>query len=293
MLLDQEKRLVIVFLIPTSLFMLLLLWIPFIQGFWMSFHLWPFMGEPKWKGFDNYYNFITADYFWDSIKATIIYSFSTAFQLFIALVAALVMNQPFIPFKSLWRGIMIVSYAMPPVVVGGIWLFLLDPGLGMIPYYLMELGIIDEPIWWFSEGVWARWIITFVASWTFWPFMFLIILSSLQAIPKEYYELAEIYGANYFQRFLTVTFPRIKSAILIVIILRLAFNLAKIEQPFTLTGGGPGYDTSVLSILMYRFAFMSGDFGMAFTVGLFLVLFTGVLLLPFGFIYHKNLNNRF
>ena len=116
---------------------------------------------------------------------------------------------------------------------------------------------------------------------------------SLQAIPKEYYELAEIYGANYFQRFLTVTFPRIKSAILIVIILRLAFNLAKIEQPFTLTGGGPGYDTSVLSILMYRFAFMSGDFGMAFTVGLFLVLFTGVLLLPFGFIYHKNLNNRF
>ena len=74
--------------------------------------------------------------------------------------------------------------------------------------------------------------------------------------------------------------------------LRLAFNLAKIEQPFTLTGGGPGYDTSVLSILMYRFAFMSGDFGMAFTVGLFLVAFTAILLLPFGWLYQRNLRRH-
>jgi ABC-type sugar transport system permease subunit len=207
-------------------------------------------------------------------------------------VAALVMNQPFIPFKSLWRGIMIVSYTMPPVVVGGIWLFLLDPGLGMVPHYLMQFGIIDEPIYWFSNGAWARWLITLVAAWTFWPFMFLIILSSLQSIPREYYEVAEIYGANTFQRFVVVTLPRIKTAILIVVMLRLAFNLAKIEQPFTLTGGGPGYDTSVLSILMYRFAFMSGDFGMAFTVGLFLVAFTAILLLPFGWLYQRNLRRH-
>jgi multiple sugar transport system permease protein len=284
----RERKLVILFLLPTSLFMLLLLWVPFIQGVWMSFHMWPFMGEPQWRGLDNYAKFLQADYFWDSIKATAIYCLSTLFQLLIALTAALVMNQPFIPFKSLWRGIMIVSYAMPPVVVGAIWLFLLDPGLGMVPHYLMEFGIIDEPIYWFSDGVWARWIITFVATWTFWPFMFLIILSSLQSIPRTYYEVAEIYGANIFQRFLVVTLPRIKMAILTVVILRLAFNLAKIEQPFTLTGGGPGYDTSVLSILMYRFAFMSGDFGMAFTVGLFLVAFTALLLLPFGWLYQRG-----
>jgi ABC-type sugar transport system permease subunit len=292
MLHRQERRLIILFLLPTSLFMLFLLWLPFIQGVWMSFHLWPFMGEPKWRGLDNYTKFLNADYFWDSIHATVIYCLSTFIQLVIALVAALVMNQPFIPFKSLWRGIMIVSYTMPPVVVGGIWLFLLDPGLGMVPHYLMQFGIIDEPIYWFSNGAWARWLITLVAAWTFWPFMFLIILSSLQSIPREYYEVAEIYGANTFQRFVVVTLPRIKTAILIVVMLRLAFNLAKIEQPFTLTGGGPGYDTSVLSILMYRFAFMSGDFGMAFTVGLFLVAFTAILLLPFGWLYQRNLRRH-
>ena len=73
-----------------------------------------------------------------------------------------------------------------------------------------------------------------------------------------------------------------------VVILRLAFNLAKIEQPFTLTGGGPGYETSVLSILMYRFAFMSGDFGMAFTVGIFLVAMTVLLILPFAYLFQKQ-----
>ena len=110
---------------------------------------------------------------------------------------------------------MIISYAMPPVVVGAIWLFLLDPSLGMITHYLLAFGIIDQPIYWFSENLWAKWMITLVASWTFWPFMFLIILSSLQSIPESHYELAEIYGANLWQRFVTVTWPNIRGAILV------------------------------------------------------------------------------
>ncbi|HYZ25266.1 MAG TPA: sugar ABC transporter permease, partial [Geminicoccaceae bacterium] len=285
---SEERWLIILFLLPTMAFMVLLLWVPFLQGIWMSFHQWPFMGEPRWKGLENYTDFMTADYFWTAIEATLIYSLSTLFQLVLALAAALALKQKFVGFKPLWRGIMIISYAMPPVVVGAIWLFLLDPSLGMITHYLLEFGIIDYPIYWFSENLWAKWMITLVASWTFWPFMFLIILSSLQSIPESHYELAEIYGANMWQRFVTVTWPNIKGAILVVVILRLAFNLAKIDQPFTLTGGGPGYETSVLSILMYRFAFMSGDFGMAFTVGMFLVAMTAILILPFAWLFQRQ-----
>jgi ABC-type sugar transport system permease subunit len=247
------------------------------------------MGQPSWRGLGNYRDFITADYFWTSIEATLTYSLSTLFQLILALVAALALKQTFVPMKPVLRGVMIIAYAMPPVVVGAIWLFLLDPNLGMITNYLLELGIIDYPIYWFAENTWAKWMITLIASWTFWPFMFLIILSSLQAIPQSQYELAEIYGANLWQRFVTVTWPNIQGAILVVVILRLAFNLAKIDQPFQLAGGGPGYETSVLSILMYRFAFMSGDFGMAFTVGMFLVLMTALLLAPFAILYQHHL----
>ena len=77
------------------------------------------------------------------------------------------------------------------------------------------------------------------------------------------------------------TLPHIRGAMLAAVIIRIAWNLAKIEQPFQLTGGGPGYETSVLSILTYRFAYLSGDFGMAFTVGLFLIVVTFVLIAPF------------
>ena len=285
----EDRWLIALFLLPTTLFMVLLLWLPFVQGMRMSFYNWPLMGEPAWRGLDNYASFMSADYFWTSIKATLVYSLSTLFQLVLALTAALVLSQRFIPCKALFRGIMLISYAMPPVVVGAIWLFLLDPSLGMITNTLLDYGIIDAPIYWFSDGAWARWVITLVASWTFWPFMFLIILAAIQAIPESQYELAEIYGANLWQRFWVVTWPRIYGAILVVVILRLAFNLAKIEQPFQLAGGGPGYETSVLSILMYRFAFMSGDFGMAFTVGMFLVLLTLLLVAPFAVLYQRNI----
>jgi multiple sugar transport system permease protein len=287
--LAEDRWLIVVFLLPTTLFMVLLLWLPFVQGIWMSLHNWPLMGEPSWRGLENYRDFIGADYFWTSIEATLIYSLSTLFQLIVALAAALALKQAFVPFKPVLRGVMLVAYAMPPVVVGAIWLFLLDPSLGMITHYLIELGIIDYPIYWFAENTWAKWTITLVASWTFWPFMFLIILAALQAIPQSHYELAEVYGANLWQRFVSVTWPHIQGAILVVVILRLAFNLAKIDQPFQLAGGGPGYETSVLSILMYRFAFMSGDFGMAFTVGMFLVVMTVLLLAPFAFLYQRHL----
>jgi ABC-type sugar transport system permease subunit len=278
---SADTWLIIAFLFPTLAFLIFLIWLPFIQGVWMSFHYWPMIGEPKWEGLENYRDFLAADYFWVVIKATIVYSFSTALQLGMALVAALALNQKFIPLKQVWRGIMLMPYAMPPVVTGAIWLYLLDPNMGMVMHYLQKFGIISQPIYWASDSTWAKVVITLVASWTFWPFMFLIILAQLQAVPERYYELAEVYGANLWQRFRTVTLPHIKGAMLTAVIIRIVWNLAKIDQPFQLTGGGPGYETSVLSILTYRFAYLSGDFGMAFTVGIFLVLFTFILIGPF------------
>ncbi len=278
---SADTWLIIAFLLPTLAFLIFLIWLPFIQGIWMSFHNWPLIGENKWEGLENYRDFLSADYFWVVIKSTIVYSFSTALQLGMALIAALALNQKFIHLKQVWRGIMLMPYAMPPVVTGAIWLYMLDPNMGMVMHYLQKFGIISQPIYWASDPAWSKVVITLVASWTFWPFMFLIILAQLQAIPESYYELAEVYGANLWQRFRTVTLPHIKGAMLTAVIIRIVWNLAKIDQPFQLTGGGPGYETSVLSILTYRFAYLSGDFGMAFTVGIFLVLFTFILIGPF------------
>tara|TARA_B100001123_G_scaffold438690_1_gene573987 strand:+ start:3962 stop:4840 length:879 start_codon:yes stop_codon:yes gene_type:complete len=286
-----ETWLIVGFLLPTLAFLIFLLWLPFLQGIWMSFHHWPFFGEPKWEGLENYREFLSADYFWTTLRSTAIYSLSTVVQLGIALIAALALNQKFIRLKSLWSGIVIVPFVMPPVVGGAIWLYLLDPDLGMAMYYLQEFGILDEPVYWDVEPFSANIVITLVAAWTFWPFMFLLIFASLQSIPESYHELAEVYGANLWQRFWMVTLPHIKGAILTAVTIRFVWNLAKIDQPYQLTGGGPGYDTSVLSILTYQFAYGYGDFGKAFTVGVFLVLFTAVVIGPFLKKFHSQISD--
>ena len=98
---SEERWLIILFLLPTTAFMVLLLWVPFLQGIWMSFHQWPFMGEPL-AGARELHELHGADYFWTAIRATLIYSLSTLFQLILALAAALA-KQKFVGWKPLAR----------------------------------------------------------------------------------------------------------------------------------------------------------------------------------------------
>ncbi|WP_276275605.1 carbohydrate ABC transporter permease [Haloarcula regularis] len=177
-------------------------------------------------------------------------------------------------FKAAISTGLIIPYTMPPVVTGTVWLYLLDPNYGPIFSYLMEWGIIQEAVYWSSEGLPALTVVSGVLMWTFWPFMFLIILASRESIPDEYYETAQVYGSNRVQTFLRITLPQLKSAILVALSIRLVWNLAKVSQAFQLTQGGPGYETSVLGVLLYRFAYSDGQFGMGFAVGMFLLAVT-------------------
>lgn len=263
-------------IVPTLFFLLFLLWVPFFRGFWMSFHEWPFTGDPTWVGLGNYEYLFSWDPFYTSIKATLIYSLATFIQVGIAIPAALVVKN-ITRFKSFVSGAFLLPYTMPPVVTGTIWLFLLLPSIGPIWTILMDWGLIENTVYWSVDGTQALTVVTLAAGWTFWPFMFIFILASLQNIPDEHYESAKIYGASRWQQLRYVTLPQIKSTIVIVVILRMVLNLSKVSQPIQLTGGGPGYETSILAVMLYRFAFNSGQMGLSYAVGV--VLFALALLL--------------
>ncbi|MFB6087185.1 MAG: carbohydrate ABC transporter permease [Haloarculaceae archaeon] len=260
--------------LPTLLYLVFLLWIPFFRGVWISFHEWSSGGaSPTWVGLQNYIYLFNWDPFYQSLQATIGFGIATFLQLILALAAAaLVANLD--KFKATISTGLILPYTMPPVVTGTIWLFLLDPNYGPIFDYLMQWGIIAEPIYWSSEALPALSVVSGVLVWTFWPFMFLIILASRESIPDDYYETARVYGASRVQMFLRITLPQLKSAILVALSIRLVWNLAKVSQAFQLTQGGPGYETSVLGVLLYRFAYLNGQFGMAFAVGMVLLAVT-------------------
>lgn len=259
--------------LPTLVLLLLVVWVPMLQGVWMSLHHWPISGTPEWIGLENYRYLFTWDAFWTSLKATIIYSMVTFLMLGVALVAALIVAN-IDNFQNLLSMVFMVPYTMPPVVTGTVWMFLLHPDLGPVFNYAIDMGLLEQTIYWSTEGSTALAVIMGAITWTFWPFIFLILLATLESIPEEQYESARMYGANRFQQFWHVTLPQLKSAILVAISIRMVWNLTKVSQPLQLTGGGPGYETSLLSILLYRDASEAGQLGRGFAIGMVLLAIT-------------------
>jgi ABC-type sugar transport system permease subunit len=258
-------------LLPTILFLVLLLWLPFARGIWMSFHQWPFLGEPQWIGMENYSYLFSWDAFYTSISATAIYATAIIIQLVLAVTAALAVAQ-LSRFQNIVSGSLLVSYTMPPVVTGTIWLYLLNPSIGPVFTWLTNIGLLNSAIYWPVNGMTAITVVTLVTAWTFWPFMFIIILASRQSIPEEHYETARVYGASRWKMLRRITLPQLKSAILIAFSIRFIWNLSKISQPLQLTGGGPGYETSILAVLMYNLAYLDGRLGLSYAVGVVLLL---------------------
>jgi ABC-type sugar transport system permease subunit len=261
-------------ILPALLFLVLLMWIPFFQGIWMSLHDWPFGGsEPTWVGLGNYQFLFSWGPFYAALQATLIFALTTFLMLGVALAAALAVRE-IDRFKGFITGTFLIAYTVPPLVTGTIWAYILAPTLGPVFGYLEQWGILAQPIYWGTHGDTAMAVVMFVTTWTFWPFMFLILYASLEGIPEEYYESARIYGANRWQTFRRVTLPQLKSAILVAVSIRMIWNLTKISQVLQLTGGGPGYETSILAVLLYRFAYGRGSMGLAYTVGVILLLVT-------------------
>ena len=260
-------------ILPSLLFLVLLMWLPFLQGIWMSFYNWPFGGTPTWVGLENYRFLFSWGPFYTALEATFIFALSTFMMLAVAIVAALAVRE--IKWGTgIVTGIFLLAYTLPPLVTGTIWAYLLEPTLGPIFGYLTQLGILQNTIYWGSNGDTALAAVMFVTTWTFWPFMFLIISASLRGIPDDYYETARIYGANRWQTFLRVTLPQLKSAILVAVSIRMIWNLTKVSQVLQLTNGGPGYETSILAVLLYRFAYSRGSMGAAYAIGVILLIIT-------------------
>jgi ABC-type sugar transport system permease subunit len=273
-------------LAPTLIALVGILWVPFLRGVWMSLHSWTLGEEPTFIGLENYAYLLGWEPFWTSLEVTLIFSSTTFMQLGIALAAALLVNS-INKHKALLSGLFLLPYTMPPVITGSVWFYLLDPSSGPIFQGLIDLGVLSQPIYWTTQGGTATAVITLVTTWTFWPFMFLVILASLENIPQDHYESAKVYGASKFQQFRHVTLPQLKTAILLAFSIRMIWNLAKVSQPLQLTGGGPGYESSLLAMLLYEFTEQRGELGLSFAMGVILLLISLVFIVLFIREYQK------
>lgn len=283
----SKNWLAYLFVLPTVFYLAFLWWIPFMWGVRMSFFNWPLFGEVQYVGLGNYYELLAWDAFYVSVKATILYSLQTIPHIVIGTGAALlVWDQK--RFAGVISVLFLVPYILPPLITGTLWRHLLNPDLGPVFGYLVEFGILEQPIYWSVEGSTALAAITFVGAWSYWPLVFLLIISSLRGIPSSHIETAKVFGANRWQRFRYVTFPQIKTALLIAVILRIIWNLGKIDQPFQITRGEPGFSTSILGVLLYRVAWVRQEMGLAFAIGIVLAIISLTFVIVFIYMFEKQ-----
>jgi multiple sugar transport system permease protein len=261
------------FLLPSVVFVGILIIVPILYDFYLTFHYVSVFHpkNPKFVGFENYIRLLNDEAFWSDLVTAIIYTFSSvALQLVLGLAVALFLNQNFFG-RNLLRGIVLLPYLIPTVCVVFIAKWMLDPMYGIVNTGLRSLAGFSVN-WLGAPGAAMASAIS-VNTWKFFPFVEIALLARLQTISPTLYEAAGIDGATSLQKFIHITLPELASVMFVVALLRTIWAFNDFQLIYILTAGGPMNSTEILPLLAYREAFSKGNIGMGATVAVFMALF--------------------
>lgn len=228
-------------------------------------------------GLGNFTRLFSDGFFLTAMAHTFVFALAAlTCEFLLGLGLALLLNNQ-IRGRGFFRASLLVPMMLPPVVAGVVWRLLLNPNFGAINGTLKQIGFDTESFTWTASPGLAMLSVIAVDVWQWTPFVFLVLLAGLQAIPQEPYEAALIDGSSRWQTFRHVTLPLLKPAILIVLLLRTMDLLRVFDQIFILTEGGPGFATETISLYIYRTAFRFFDFGYAAAMSFVLLALTNVI----------------
>ena len=258
----RERAFALSLFLPALLILILITTFPLVYLVWTSLDRID-LAMPWNSGFagaENYAQMLNDPRFWNSLELTLIYTTATVvLQVFIGLGLALLVAR--IPVgQGLLRVAVIVPIVLAPVVVGLFWRTLvLAPDFGVVDFVTRALGFGSHN--WLGDPQLALISVIAIHTWQWTPFVFLVLLASLAALPAEIFEAARIDRASSWQRFWHITLPLIRPAIVIVIIMRMMIALSAFAAIFAATGGGPGTATEILNLYAYRTSFAEFNFG--------------------------------
>ena len=242
------------FILPAFLLLVSILGFPAVAAVLQSFNL-IWVKTPSFS-LASYQRLAGDIEFIATLENTIIFvGLTVGLHLLIGLCVALLLNLE-IRSKRLFRVIAILPWTVPDVIGGLIWRFMFDTLPGMINAILLKFAFISEPIDWLGNPKLAFGCLIFAETWRGYPFAMLILLAGLQAIPREQYEAAEIDGASKLNSFFYITLPNIKYMVIIATVLDTIWECRLFGMIYSMTGGGPGYSSQVLSLLTYKHYFL-------------------------------------
>jgi len=259
----QFDALPYVLLSPAVLATLALVFVPMLQAVFTSLQhniLWK-PRDVRFIGLDNYLAIAQDPVAWSSLGRTLLWiGLTVPLQLALGLATALLLNQQF-RWRGLARGLILIPWALPSVVIALMWAWMYQPQVGLFNDLLLRLGLVSSAVPWLAQPGTALYAIIVALVWQGFPFFAIMILAGLQTIPASLYEAAAVDGATPWQQFREVTLPGLKGVLVTAVMLRLIWVANSIDVILVMTGGGPGYATHTLPLYAFKRTYGSMDFG--------------------------------
>lgn len=235
---------------------------PLLRSVWFAFNkISPFSGDLSFVGWDNFAAVFDHPDFAATTGRTGAWVFgAVSLQLFGGLCLALLLNTRF-PLRGAYRGLVMVPWATPSVLVALMWKWILDPNNGLINKALLGLGVVDRPVEFLSSDLTALPTLILVDVWQGIPLFAVMILAALQSVSGDLKEAAAVDGCGRVGIFRHVVVPAILPTVLITVVLRLIWTANYVDLIFILTGGGPGTSSTTLALQSYLTTYKATNFG--------------------------------
>jgi len=242
--------------IPTLVIIILVVIGPLLYALYISFNDWHIVNPestPTFNYFNNYIKLFKSERFYNSlIVSGKLLLLTLPFELLLGLIVALALENIH-RFRGIVTSVMLIPTMIAPIAVGIIWLMLFSTKYGPINYFLKLFG--QDAIIWTASKDWSLFAIAVAEIWEWTPFVIVLFLAGIVVQPVELYEAATVDGADRWRVLKYIKLPLLKPVILVTVIFRTVDILKIFEIPFVLTEGGPGNETEVISIFIYRQGF--------------------------------------
>lgn len=271
----------VLFVLPLLLVFLYFSWGPIVRGLVLSFQKNNLVTTPEWVGMANFSYVLTDPQLPQAAMNTSYFAllaliFGFPVPLFLAVFISELRSTGW-----LYNVFSYLPAVVPPVAAILLWKFFYDPSsAGVFNTILGWIGI--DPLPWLNSSTLAMPAIVLEATWAGAGATSIIYLAALTGVRTELYEAAELDGAGIWSRVWHVTLPQIRGIILIMMLLQLIGTFQVFTEPFLFTGGGPNNATTTILLLIYRYAFINGDFGAATALSVLLAIVLCVL----SVVYH-------
>jgi len=267
-------------LFPVLILVIVFTVYPFGYAIWNSlFQILLILPVTPFVGIRNYIDVVSSIYFREALFNTLLFAAITApITVVIALGVARLLLTKFVG-RSIVRAVVLLPWAMPGAVSGIIWVWIFHGQWGILNAVLLRLGIISSYVLWLDQPILAKFSVMVAHIWTQIPFASILLMAALSIINREIYEAAEVDGAGPARRLFSITLPQIKGMMLIALIYESIMGLTSYDLTYSMTGGGPGGATTLLSYYIWAESFKMLQFGRGAALGVIMAVITLVLIL--------------